>query len=269
MKRSTLLSVLLGLLLMPFAATDAMAMMNPTTGRFIQADPLGYPDGMNRYGAYHVMHGGVDPSGMESEGIGTFLKQYQKNGEKMNLGQVGLLGDFRSSASVKMAEIKLKQRVEREARNAAYNKLNCANNTSDTIKGTLSEPINLTFHTKLMPLGNGFLKIYYQCEIDIWNCRCCAGGGPAYPDKYTFECIAVVYYEDWFKDPFEHEEHPQTHEFLDRLDTLFNYADSVNGIGGRPGLRDFIPKETATPYKISAEWLIKLSESRDMFTPCL
>jgi len=65
MKRSTWLSVLVALLLMSFAATNAMAMMNPTTGRFMQADPLGYPDGMNRYGAYHVMHGGVDPSGLE------------------------------------------------------------------------------------------------------------------------------------------------------------------------------------------------------------
>jgi RHS repeat-associated protein len=32
-------------------------------GRFIGRDPLGYPDGPNRYAAYHVMHGGVDPSG--------------------------------------------------------------------------------------------------------------------------------------------------------------------------------------------------------------
>ena len=32
-------------------------------GRFLQRDPLGYPDGMNGYAAYHVMHGGVDPTG--------------------------------------------------------------------------------------------------------------------------------------------------------------------------------------------------------------
>jgi len=35
----------------------------PPLGRFAQTDPLGYPDGLNRYAAYHVMRGGVDPSG--------------------------------------------------------------------------------------------------------------------------------------------------------------------------------------------------------------
>jgi len=64
MTSRTLLSVLVAMLLMSFAATDAMAMLNPTTGRFMQRDPAGYPDGMNRYGAYHVMNGGVDPSGL-------------------------------------------------------------------------------------------------------------------------------------------------------------------------------------------------------------
>jgi len=38
-------------------------MLDPLTGRFLQRDPLAYPDGMNTYAAYHVMYGGVDPSG--------------------------------------------------------------------------------------------------------------------------------------------------------------------------------------------------------------
>jgi|GEM_PF-2617593 len=42
---------------------NAWAMYDPGTGRFVQRDPLGYPDGMNTYAAYHVMRGGVDPSG--------------------------------------------------------------------------------------------------------------------------------------------------------------------------------------------------------------
>ena len=37
---------------------------SPRLGRFMQRDPLGYPDGMNTYAAYHVMRGGVDPSGL-------------------------------------------------------------------------------------------------------------------------------------------------------------------------------------------------------------
>jgi len=35
----------------------------PPLGRFAQTDPLGYPDGLNPYAAYHVMWGGVDPTG--------------------------------------------------------------------------------------------------------------------------------------------------------------------------------------------------------------
>jgi len=42
-------------------------MLDPLTGRFIQRDPLGYPDGMNTYAAYHVMWGGVDPMGLYSD----------------------------------------------------------------------------------------------------------------------------------------------------------------------------------------------------------
>ncbi len=34
-------------------------------GRFIQADPAGYPDGYSRYAAYHVMRGSVDPTGLD------------------------------------------------------------------------------------------------------------------------------------------------------------------------------------------------------------
>ena len=33
-------------------------------GRFISADPLGYPDGMNRYAGYFGMHGLTDPTGL-------------------------------------------------------------------------------------------------------------------------------------------------------------------------------------------------------------
>ena len=42
-------------------------MFDPGTGRFLQRDPLGYPDGMNAYAAYHGMNGGVDPWGLYSE----------------------------------------------------------------------------------------------------------------------------------------------------------------------------------------------------------
>lgn len=39
-------------------------MLDPETGRFLQRDMLGYPDGMNAYGAYHVMWQDADPAGL-------------------------------------------------------------------------------------------------------------------------------------------------------------------------------------------------------------
>lgn len=41
--------------------------LHPRLGQFITRDPLGYPDGLNAYAAYHVMHGGLDPTGLEWE----------------------------------------------------------------------------------------------------------------------------------------------------------------------------------------------------------
>lgn len=40
-------------------------MLDPLAGRFLQRDPLGYPDGMNAYAAYHVLFGGVDSYGLQ------------------------------------------------------------------------------------------------------------------------------------------------------------------------------------------------------------
>lgn len=39
---------------------------DPVLGRFLERDPLGYPDGLNTYAAYHVMYGGTDPMGLNS-----------------------------------------------------------------------------------------------------------------------------------------------------------------------------------------------------------
>lgn len=47
-------------------ADQTSAMMNPTTGRFMQRDPIGYPDGMNGYAAYHLQIGAMDSSGLQS-----------------------------------------------------------------------------------------------------------------------------------------------------------------------------------------------------------
>ncbi|NBB86882.1 MAG: hypothetical protein GVY12_11785, partial [Bacteroidetes bacterium] len=40
-------------------------MRHVTLARWLQRDPIGYADGMNAYGAYHVIQGELDPSGLE------------------------------------------------------------------------------------------------------------------------------------------------------------------------------------------------------------
>ena len=59
-----MLAIVIVALLFAAIASPAQAMYHPGMGRFMQRDMLGYPDGMNRYAAYHVMHGGLDPTGL-------------------------------------------------------------------------------------------------------------------------------------------------------------------------------------------------------------
>jgi len=63
MRCHRLIPVLMASLVALIVSADAAAMYAPKLGRFMQRDPIGYPDGMNAYAGYHVLHGGVDPSG--------------------------------------------------------------------------------------------------------------------------------------------------------------------------------------------------------------
>ncbi|MEM9111658.1 MAG: hypothetical protein AAGC72_16780 [Planctomycetota bacterium] len=82
-------------------ADFAAAEYSPRMGRFMQRDPLGYPDGMNSYAAYHVMYQGLDPSGMDDirknkEGhvhhVPEWATGWDRWDEATYLGQVGADG---------------------------------------------------------------------------------------------------------------------------------------------------------------------------------
>jgi len=69
---------LAGLVLGLMLAAPAAAVMHPTLGRWMQRDPLGYPDGYNAYAGYHAIGGDLDPLGLakclENECRVTYLK---------------------------------------------------------------------------------------------------------------------------------------------------------------------------------------------------
>jgi len=64
MRCHRLIPVLMASLVLLIVSADAAAMYAPRLGRFMQRDPIGYPDGMSTYAGYHAMRGAVDPSGM-------------------------------------------------------------------------------------------------------------------------------------------------------------------------------------------------------------
>jgi|GEM_PF-268111 len=53
-------------------------------GRFISRDPAGYPDGLNGYAGYHVLGGGVDPSGLAMEPYPTTTQLLNLAGSVLN-----------------------------------------------------------------------------------------------------------------------------------------------------------------------------------------
>ena len=90
--------------------------LHPRLGRWVQPDPIGYPDGMNRYAAYHVMHGGIDPTGLwkiERKRRDLATAEAEKDDTMDTLGKaVGLDGaDFQKwvtlSGTIKLATTNL------------------------------------------------------------------------------------------------------------------------------------------------------------------
>ncbi len=51
-------------------------MYAPQMGRFLQRDPIGYPDGPNAYAGYAAMYGSVDPFGLYELDIHFYMTYY-------------------------------------------------------------------------------------------------------------------------------------------------------------------------------------------------
>jgi len=85
-------------------------MLDPMTGRFIQRDPLGYPDGLNTYAAYHVLWGGVDPFGLstgtyKAVSVGELEKKTYTEFVKSGLHEsVGAIGDVSIEGAIEFSK---------------------------------------------------------------------------------------------------------------------------------------------------------------------
>ncbi|QQE13754.1 hypothetical protein JD969_09915 [Planctomycetota bacterium] len=82
MRLKSFLPVFIATFTLLLCSTDAMAMYNPRLGRFMQRDPIGYPNGFNAFAAYHIIRGGLDPSGLyEIEYEGDWTDEQKKRVE--------------------------------------------------------------------------------------------------------------------------------------------------------------------------------------------
>ncbi|MEM6258477.1 MAG: RHS repeat-associated core domain-containing protein [Planctomycetota bacterium] len=83
-------------------------MLHLALGRFLQRDPLGYPDGMNMYAAYHVMWGGMDPEGMEA-------KRCRRDAFRIEVGLTGRLAKLKTVLKkIGVHDLKFKLHWERK-----------------------------------------------------------------------------------------------------------------------------------------------------------
>jgi len=90
----------------------------PSLGRFAQTDPIGYPDGLNPYAAYHVMWGGVDPWGLSTDCLCPYelrrkcralrrLLRFDSADIRNHLEQLGLYSELASEIQTSLYEAQL------------------------------------------------------------------------------------------------------------------------------------------------------------------
>ncbi len=172
--------------LAPFRVYD------PTLGRWLSEDPLGIQGGLNLY-AYVRGNpvNGVDPLGLF--GLSDWFHHYFfGNGAPIDLGSIGLLGDFQNAADVRNASRRFRERLsQRMGQEMLAACSTCPSGNKDFgFSERDGAPIDLTYTPNLYVLGNGSLKLFATCS----------GSGECASGQYCGDCKLQFGYYDRFID---------------------------------------------------------------------
>ncbi|HMG74378.1 MAG TPA: Ig-like domain-containing protein [Pyrinomonadaceae bacterium] len=171
---------------------------DPTLGRFIGEDPVGFQGGINFYA--YVKNAPLkfrDPTGLDPWNTWDFLQHYYfGGGQPVDLADVGLLERFQRSGSVTAATTAFKQQVLERAKKEARDQ--CARNavTGKDWPGYFrlaptSVVTDVTHEPGLFVVGH---SSFYRHAVGFVypNCKC---------RTFRFSATLGFYIRDWFEDP--------------------------------------------------------------------
>jgi RHS repeat-associated protein len=171
---------------------------NPNTGRWISRDPIQERGGINLYSyVTNDSVSNIDPFGLYDSK--DFVKHYWfGGGETVDLGNVGLLDQYRRTASTSKAVAKFKSIIQEKAQKEA-SKL-CTSCVSDKEKSSIITESNEGYTSvkdepNLFALGRGTLNRMASCALYA-NCS---------ERTYRVNCTLGFLYEDAFTDPLDGE----------------------------------------------------------------
>ncbi|HBC64175.1 MAG TPA: hypothetical protein DC058_23535 [Planctomycetaceae bacterium] len=174
-------------------------MYYPRAGRFHGRDPLQFVDGSNLYTAYFAVHG-VDPTGLKWDWYAFVFHYWYGMGQPVNLGDVGLLDDFKNA-------IKADVEKAREKLRAVFPFPSCSavGIAATSGSGTLAfeSHTNLPLFTGAGVMANSIVKMRYACTASQTCEECDCGNVQATLQK--LDCDLSYSVRDAFSNPLDKE----------------------------------------------------------------